>query len=197
MKNIGCFLASIVTMSLATATMASVSLPKAWYMEGNYGRSIVHYKSSTESNGTGYGWGANIGYKLMPFLGLEAGYTKYAPLYIYGSSQITHQNYDGHLAAKFMLPLGVSGVELFAKVGAARIYSYETPISNPSAQSVKIGSTGLYYGGGLSYTVSPNWLISTQWEQARGNDDTTSSKYTGSPQFYSVGLTFLLDPAII
>ena len=197
MKRLRVVAASIAVLSLTTSAIADVALPRAWYLEANYGRSMVRYPSSTAWNGNGYGWSANIGYKFMPFLGIEAGYTKYAPLSIYGSTQVTHQNYDGHIAAKLMLPFGASGLEAFGKVGAGRLFSYETPISNGGAQRLKIGSTGWYCGGGLEYAGSPNWLINAQWERLQGNDNTTSGKFNGSSQLYTAGISFLLDPAIL
>ncbi len=183
-------------MAVAKAVMP---LPTGWYVEGNIGTSKATSKSypgiSSRKN-TGKGWSVNAGYKFMPYFGLEAGYSRYAPTRLNSPVQTvardSHNSID--IAAKGMLPFGCSGFELFAKLGVVRINSQIGVIDavgasaynltfNTSAQS----STGLYAGGGAEYFFTPNIAANIQWNIAKGNSK------TGNLQVLTAGLAYMID----
>lgn len=184
-------------------TRADVSLPAGWYIEGNIGESKATsktYPGVSSKKNTGKGWNVNVGYKFMPYLGLEAGFARYAPTRLNSPLETvardSHTAYD--VAGKAILPIACSGLELFAKLGVARIHSQVGVIDangaavygltfNTSSQS----STGLYAGGGAEYSFSPNIAANVQWNIAKGNSK------TGNLQLLTAGLSYILDPAFM
>jgi len=199
LKTVGT-LSLLGIMSTANAVMA---FPTGWYLEGNIGMSKATSKSypgvSSVKN-TGKGWDVNVGYKFMPYFGLEAGYARYAPTRL--NSPVETVARDSHtsidVAAKGILPFGCSGFELFGKVGVARINSQIGVIDsngaatygltfNTSAQS----ATGLFAGVGAEYFFTPSIAANVQWNIAKGNSK------TGNLQVLTAGLAYILDPAVI
>src|SRR5688572_22266264 len=68
-----------LSLLMAMPAFAVMSLPNGWYLEANAGStslSDVNYPGSVSSSGMGYN--ANIGYKFMPYVGVDFGYTYYA-----------------------------------------------------------------------------------------------------------------------
>ena len=192
-------------MLAATAmqTRADVSPPAGWYVEGNIGESKATSKSypgvSSKKN-TGKGWNVNIGYKFMPYLGLEAGFARYAPTRLNSPQQTvardSHTAYD--IAGKAILPIACSGLELFAKLGVAKIRSqigvidaYGASIYGLTFNTSSQSSVGLYAGGGAEYSFSPNIAANVQWNIAKGNSK------TGNLQLLTAGLSYILDPAFM
>jgi opacity protein-like surface antigen len=191
-----------VMLSVSSLALADVSVPAGWYLEGNFGEAKAmgkSYPGVSSVKNTGKGWGVNIGYKFKPFLGLEAGYTRYAPTRL--NSPVETVARDSHtaidVAAKGILPIGCSGIELFAKVGVARINSQVGIIDGNGAAAYNLtfntssqSSTGLFVGGGAQYSFTPNIAANVQWEKAKGNSK------TGSLQLLSAGISYIVDPAV-
>jgi opacity protein-like surface antigen len=195
--NIGCTLCLLGTM---TGVKAEMPLPVGWYLEGNIGFSKATSKSypgvSSVKN-TGKGWGLNVGYKFTPYLGLEAGFARYAPTRLNSPIQTvardSHTSYD--IAGKGILPVACSGLELFAKLGVARINSQIGVIDSSGASAYGLAfntsaqsSTGLYAGVGADYSFTPSMAANVQWSVAKGNSK------TGNLQLLSVGLSYIIDP---
>jgi hypothetical protein len=195
-----CILSLLGTMSVAQAVMP---LPSGWYLEANIGMSKATSKTypgvSSEKN-TGKGWSANVGYKFMPYFGLEAGYARYAPTRL--NSPVETVARDNHtsidVAAKAMLPFGCSGFELFAKLGAVRINSQIGVIDSNGAAAYNLtfntasqGATGLFAGVGAEYYFTQSIAANIQWNVAKGNSK------TGNLQLLSAGLSYILDSAYI
>lgn len=204
LKKITCLLISAGAMLIgATQAMADVSLPAGWYVEGNIGESKATsktYPGVSSMKNTGKGWNINVGYKFIPYLGLEAGFSRYAPTRLNSPLETvardSHTSYD--IAGKAILPIACSGLELFAKLGVAKTHSQVGVIDangastygltfNTSSQS----STGLYAGGGAEYSFSPNIAANVQWNIAKGNNK------TGNLQLLTAGLSYTLDPAFM
>ena len=188
--------AGLSILFLASPVMAIMSAPYGWYLEGNAGSSHlskVSYPGSTSSSGIG--GNANIGYKFMPFFGMEAGYTQYANSSIDDSSgtkaaSIKHYTYD--LAARGILPIATSGFELFAKLGIQRIASTTTIKNNGAASALGLASgtstsTGGYVGAGAQYYFIPELAANVQWQRAMGNST------TGTEDLLSGGVSFIFD----
>lgn len=185
---------SLTLMSLAVAAHATAPLPSGWYAEANGGssrNSNISYPSGTSTSNTGLGWNFNAGYKLLPFAAIEAGYTHYAKTTVKANgtqvASTTHYSYDA--AIRGILPLGDSGGELFAKLGAAQIKA-KTTISIPGYASANTGSysaTGYYFGLGGNYYFLPNAAINAQWQRAKGNSN------TGNLDLFSLGLSYLFS----
>lgn len=189
--------ASIATFCAASSAIASIGLPMGWYVEGNAGSSrssSANYGTNLSNSTSGFGWNINGGYKFMPYFAAELGYTNYAKTKVTfngaGIANATNRSY--YLAAKGILPISDSGVDLFAKLGIARI-SNHVVISNMSAVianglTVNSGThavTAAYFGVGADYFFTPNAAVNVQWNRAKGN------KTTGNLDLYSIGLSYL------
>lgn len=188
-------------LGVSPAVMATVPLPYGWYVEGNIGASRannVSYASgtSTSAQGNSAGWNLDLGYKFIPFFGIEVGYTNYSNQNAeFGSAKVASASmYSYDIAGKAMLPFGDSGFEVFGKLGASRVHSHvkvsNSAVVNANGIVVNTGThaaTGLYFGLGADYAFMPNLTGSLQWNRARGNNS------TGDLDLYSVGLTYIFD----
>jgi len=190
---------AIVTPSaIAMTGLGTMPLPQGWYAEGNYGLTKStgkSYPTHTNKN-SGTGWNVNAGYKFMPYVGIEAGYTRYAATRLQNTAGTTaaHDNHQAvDLAVKGIAPLGCSGVELFGKLGINRISSKISGV-NASAAAVNSltfdtrgkNSTGLYLAAGAQATFTPYIQANLQWAQAYGNNS------TGNQALYSLGISYIL-----
>jgi OOP family OmpA-OmpF porin len=189
--------ATAAMLGSASVTLAAITLPYGWYIEGNAGGTSIsntNYGSGTTATSPGWGWNVNGGYKFMPYFAAELGYTKYANAKIKsnGTQVAKDTHYSYYLAGKGILPVSDSGFELFAKLGIARINDHVT-ITNASYVSannlsINAGShavTGAYFGVGGDYSFTPNLALNAQWNRSKGN------KTTGNLDLYSLGLTYL------
>lgn len=186
---------SLVAFSAYAQCGCLGSLPTGWYVEGNAGQSRVSgVSNSNGSNTTGMGWNANAGYKFTPYFGLEGGYTSYATNNLKSNgvryAKNTFRSWD--IAMKGIFPVPSTGIELFAKAGAAQIQSNLT-ISNKAlaaANNVSKSNTkkvGVYLGAGADLFFFPNFGVNVQWARAKGN-----SNNTGTLDLYSVGIDIML-----
>lgn len=180
-------------LCLTSSAFAVMSIPYGWYIEGNIGSSNASNTNLPgSSSSSGVGGNANLGYKFMPFFGLEAGYTQYANTSVKNGSTkaATVKNYSYDLAGKGILPIGDSPFELFAKLGVGRVNA-KTSINNTTAASglgmtsSNHSTTGLYYGIGADYSLIPALQLVAQWQRAQGNST------TGNHDLFSGGLTFI------
>lgn len=196
-KRLALAMVGMMTVGVAVPTFAVASLPCGWYAEGNVGSvtvSDVSYGDDTSAKVSGVGWNVNGGYKFMPFFGIDLGYTRYTN----GNISIDGVNfaqvnsrYSYQLAGKGILPLCDTGVELFAKLGIARLVtSLETTDSDiadvvPNYSSGSRLSTGAYFGAGAGYNFTPSLAANIQWSRAAGNNN------TGRIDLLSVGMSFI------
>ena len=189
-------LSGLVMLGLFTAAHAALPLPYGWYVEGNVGGSQEQGKSYPGSTQTrGFGWNVDAGYKFMPYLGAEIGYTGYYHTNINAPSgstagQDNHYSYD--FAGKGILPIADYGIELFGKLGIAGIQSNVRISNSTAASSIGLTSssnntTGLYMAVGAEYYVLPQMAVNGQWARVQGNSN------TGNLTLLSVGLSFLFD----
>jgi hypothetical protein len=192
---------SMTSITFATAKFTTASFPSGFYVEGNVGSSKVtgkSYPGATRISNAGTGWNFDLGYKFNPFLGLEAGYTSYANVKVKNSQLTTayqSQQFAYDVAVRGTVPLGTSGIELFAKLGVARIYSKLKSVDY-AALNIDPGMTidntsskhanGPYYSGGVALYFMPCFSANVQWAAVRGN------KQTGNANLVSVGLGYLL-----
>lgn len=180
---------------LLPPAFAVTSVTSGWYVEGTLGTS----KQQDNSNGnlstseTGLAGSASIGYKFMPFVGTEIGYTQYSlqRLQNNGTTVVKDRlsNYFG--AVKGIIPIANSGFEPFAKVGISRLRSKNQIIDNAAATAAganphNASSTGFYMAAGAQYYFLPELAIVAEWARANGN-----SSSTGSMDLYSVGLSYI------
>lgn len=182
---------------------AVCSLPSGFYLEYNWGATRSMGKTypgvSTIVN-TGTGWNGTFGYKIMPYVAVEGGYTRYADARLENSEGTTaarDHHYAVDVAAKGIFPVMKTGLEVFAKAGVARIVSSIGSVD--TAASAVDGLTfdtnshsamGLYIGGGVNYAFTKSLAMNTQYERANGNSS------TGNMDLVSVGLSFTLDPTL-
>jgi hypothetical protein len=189
-------MASLIVLSAAAPTYAIMSIPNGWYIEGNAGSSHLSGKSYPGSaTKSGFAGNANVGYKLMPYFGLEAGYSLYASTNIKNSAGVkaaTDKHYSFDLAGKGIFPVSDTGFEIFAKLGAMRASSTVSVNNDAAAAALGIGrnshsAIGLYAGLGLQYYVMPELALVAQWQRAQGDSS------TGTFDLYSGGISFIVS----
>ena len=147
----------IVAACICTSAMAVAPLPSGWYLEANGGGSRVtnaNYAAGASLSSSGLGWNANGGYKFSPFFAGEVGYTQYANASSkVNSVKIANTSYYSYdIAGKGILPIGDTGAELFAKLGAAHLHS-NTKATNTSYASTNgiVVSTGTSNANGYYF----------------------------------------------
>ncbi len=164
---------ALVLATLSSMTFADIPLARGPYADVNVGYSRI-VNSDVMDNISGLGLNVNLGYKLMPFFGVEIGYTTYGA----SKSSFTGANaFDA--AIKGILPFQEVGVELFAKLGPTYVNNSKVP------NGVSPNATNVYYALGGAYATNPNMLIVVQWSQATGNSS------TGNFQLLSIGASYL------
>ncbi|HVY53185.1 MAG TPA: outer membrane beta-barrel protein [Gammaproteobacteria bacterium] len=178
--------------TLTTLAFAAFPPPAGWYIEGNGGYSTVSSKSYGAPNvrRSGMGWNLNLGYKLTNFFAAEAGYTHYFPTRVYNGPKIGQDNhYSYDLAAKAMLPISDSSVNIFGKLGLARVHSDLNITNNSLASGLNLTTgarnvTGLYMALGMEYYFAPSIAANIQWARAHGDSQ------TGDLNLYAAGLSY-------
>ena len=189
--------AGITTFTITASANAALALPTGWYIEGNAGTSktsiTVDGAPGASVSNSGFGWNVNAGYKFMPFFAGEVGYTKYstANINLSGTKIAKDSIYSYDIAAKGILPVSDTGLDIFAKLGVARANAH---LVNTNASIATVsnagssGTTGVYYGLGGEFSFLPNLAANLQWQRVHGK-----SSDIGNLDLYSVGLTYLFS----
>lgn len=190
-------LMSIVSVCAVTSAMAAVPMPGGWYLEANGGTSRISnasYVSGSSLSTAGLAWNVNGGYKFIPFFATEIGYTHYADssAKVNGIKVAEATNYSYDAAFKPLLPIGDTGLELFAKLGVSHLHSNvkNTNTSYTTAHGIAVSTgtnnaTSYYFGLGGDYSFLPALAVNAQWQRAKGNNK------TGNLSLYSLGVSYL------
>lgn len=194
-KKLVIIASGLIALSCSLPALATMSVPNGWYIEGNVGATRVSDKNyGGSANTSNPGFSLDLGYKFMPYLGMELGYTLYSntTVKVSGTKAGTDKHYSFDVAAKGILPITDSGFEPFAKLGVARISTRSTVNDDTLANSIGFTSgnrsaTGAYLGAGAQYYFLPELAGVLQWSRVVGNHR------TGTLDFYSVGISFLVD----
>lgn len=197
-KQLGLVISGLIALVSATSALATMSLPAGWYIEGNLGSSNLSntsYGNGSSANTSGLGGNVNLGYKFMPYFGLELGYTQYANVTIkdqFDNKAGTDKVYSYDIAGRGIWPIIDSGFELFAKLGVGRMNSRVTTNNQTAANNIGLSNsshntTGLYLGIGGQYYFIPELALVVQWQSAQG------SSSTGTGNLISGGLSFIMD----
>lgn len=177
-------LSGLFALGVTTSAMAVMSVPYGWYAEGNAGQSRISqgYPHPSSSGSTGFGWGANFGYKFSPYAAGEIGYTHYATVKIrnvFGNYVADNSHYSYDIAAKGIMPIGTTGLEVFVKAGISRIQNHLNIVNYPAAAAGGLVfntgthiSTGVFAGVGAEYSVTTNLLLNLQGTRAKGTSKT-------------------------
>lgn len=190
------FMAGLAASLAMSSVFAVMSIPYGWYIEGNAGSTTLTKKSYPGSaSSSGLGGNVNIGYKFIPYLAAEAGYSLYANTSITapsGTKAATDRHYSYDLALRGILPIYKSGVELFAKLGGSHVTSNININSNLAASQIGLtpsnhNDVNFYLGGGVSYYFMPELSLVAQWQRANGTSG------TGTMDLFSGGLSLLVD----
>jgi hypothetical protein len=171
-KSIKKIILALITLGFFTTTWAQVPVPRGWYADGSVGITNTNTSSDDDDDkgsSTALGYNINVGYKFIPFFGVEAGYTSYGT----SSSSFTG-NHAIDLVAKAIIPFPEVGAEIYAKLGGAQVY--------PQGDD---NGTGLFYGFGADYWILPHMSILIQWTQAKTNG-------AGPLNLFSAGVGFLI-----
>ncbi len=165
-----------------------LSVPWGWYIEGNGGYAKFSQASYSTST-SGISWNVDVGYKFMPYFGLEIGYTRYTNSSVknnVGDSIATAKPSALDLAMRGILPLG--SFEPFAKLGVSQISSHivfdEWNVVSPVSAGVHT-YFNVYMAVGAAYYISPNVAGHAEWARAVGNNS------TGTYDLWSLGITFI------
>ncbi len=188
-KNVLIAMGAVVVGLSTSAAMAAVAAPNGWYAEANLGQSRSHVSndaSIASHSQNGFGWNILAGYKFIPYVGVEMGYTNYADSNVtFVDSSTGHLSfYSYDIAAKGILPLQDSGFDLFAKLGVAHSHVSASNSSTYSFSKSHGSATNAFYGVGVDYNLTSNVAANIQWQRARGNSN------TGSLDLASAGMTF-------
>lgn len=187
-------LTGLTVLLLATPAFADMSLPYGWYLEANAGSSkLTNTNLPGNVSSSGIGYNGDLGYKFMPYVATELGYTQYANSTVKngaGTKAGIGKHYSWDLALRGILPFYTSGFEAFAKVGVQRLAESMNIQSQTAATALGLGgashsTTGLYVGVGVQYYFMPEFAINAQWAEAKGNSS------TGTSQLLSAGASFI------
>ena len=195
-KRLLAAIVSAAALSYASQSLAVMSAPDGWYLEANGGSGKLSNKSYPgSSSSSGIGGNANLGYKFMPYLAGEIGYSLYPNTSIKdstGTKAGSDRHYSYDVAAKGILPIAGSGAEAFAKLGIGRNVSSVTINNSAAAAAIGLASsshsaTGLYMGVGMQYYFMPEMAVVGQWQRSQGNSS------TGNEDLLSGGISFIFD----
>jgi hypothetical protein len=158
------------------------------YVEFNAGQSRgedLDFPSGYSVTKAGAGFNVNVGYRFIPYLSAEFGYTAYANAK--GTQdpddKLTIMYDSQDLAVKGVWPFE-SGVGLFAKLGVSRVGARASGEGTTAAEIKKSDSTfGTYYGVGAQYHLTSRAAIVAQYAKAIGNNS------TGNLSLISLGLS--------
>lgn len=179
-----------------TLSYAIMSVPYGWYIEANAGATKIfdqNFPNVASTSTSTLGGNANLGYKFMPFFGMEIGYTQYANTTLknsVGADAATVRHFSWDLALRGILPLSDNGVEILGKIGISRANSRTSIDNSAAATSINITSssknanTGLYLAAGAQYYFTPELAVVALWSQAQGNSS------TGTLVLYSLGISY-------
>lgn len=159
-----------------------------WYASANIGVSHLFDKPAPASgnsvNENGPGFNVNTGYQFNSMCGVEGGFNKY-----HNSRETTAttnvaqtEHYSAYLAGTGKYPLA-NKISALGKLGAA--YNYANKIFNAGAAG-SAQNVSLYYGIGVTYSLTQKIDFVGQWSRSLGNH------LTGSADLYSIGITFAL-----
>jgi opacity protein-like surface antigen len=166
-----------------------------WYLEGNLGHSSSHKTFPGTVKNTGLGGSLAGGYKFTQYVAVDVGLTQYAQARIQnsaGTTAATDQHFSYDIAAKFMLPIMKTGLDLFARAGVDRMHSQVDLVNQGAANRDGLlfntgihSHNGIYYGAGAEYAVLSALFVNAQWMRATG------SYTTGRADLYSGGLSYI------
>ncbi|TAK73721.1 MAG: porin family protein [Gammaproteobacteria bacterium] len=190
-------IAGLTSLFISIPAFAVMSAPYGWYLEANGGSTNMSNTSYPGNVSTsGFGGNADLGYKFMPYFGIEIGYTRYANTIIKepnnSATAANVENFSYDLAAKAILPIATSGFEAFAKGGVGRTNADVSVSDTASANALGLSdsnhsATGAYIALGGQWYFMQELAFVAQWARATG--DST----TGTMDLYSLGLSFIID----
>jgi hypothetical protein len=159
-----------------------------------------------------------VGYNFNPYLGLELGLARYADLqYKYSvvvsgpgeSAQYNEKDTYNFVAAdllgKAYLPIGESGVSLYALGGAAGVFVRTESASNDDAESESsylsdafgdtLGYTVLRpkFGVGASYAINQSISTNLEFSRIQGKGNLGDNDYVPNLDMTSLSLTYHID----
>ena len=167
-----------LSLCFSSTASAVVSLSNGFYGEGSIGYAFVTANTSNTFNGSslrrddGLAGGFILGYKFIPYLAIDVGYTTYPHVYI--------STWAAHVALKGIYPLGDGTWDVFAKAGAAYASGAKDALLRTTADGV------FYYGAGFTYWFQPDFgaLIQTAGILGEHNVSTIYSATVGLVYFF-------------
>jgi hypothetical protein len=183
-------------LTVSCIVSAAMPLPMGWYIDAGAGKSKFQNKVYPGSvQYTGFGWLTEMGYKLNPYAAIEAHYIQYGDLKVTSSrSQVARDHhYSYGVALKGIMPLGLTGLQIFTKAGFGKMKSVvsvnNVQIANANGWVFDTHthySRGIFYAAGGDLALTPNLGLTAQVVRQKG------SAVTGNATLYSLGLSYLI-----
>ncbi len=147
---------------------SAMPLSNGFYGEANFGYGFTD--STSRRRDSGIAGGFALGYKFLPYLAVDVGYTQTPRVFV--------SSYFIHGAVKGILPLGDGSWDVFAKAGAA--YARGQRIANVEPHTAGV----FYYGLGFTHWFQQDFGVILQGTGTLRNGN-VPAMYTGT-----VGLTY-------
>jgi hypothetical protein len=215
MKRIHLFAYTLAAITLSSSAIATTAGP---YVGIGAGESQVKtpdsyaFNVSADPNGStsrdrnGLGGRVFGGFNFNRWVGVEAGYAKYArSIYVgrasgaYSSLRYYIHAYD--IVAKGYIPWGTSGFNLYALAGMARVVQTENYVNNgvPTTGNILMPPNSPYhvyrnrplYGLGINYNFKQHLTINVEATQIK-NEQSFPNSYNPTPNinFYSFNIAY-------
>lgn len=171
-----------------------ISIPWGWYIDFSVGITRLEGANHNSNINSGVNTGnINLGYKFMPYFGIELGYIQLADITIKTPSGVnvaTSKNRSLDLAVKAILPLG--SFEAFAKIGIGVLQTHNVSNNSSVVSPVPFGTrnrTGMFVGLGVQYYFTPNLAAQILW--LRPNSSNNNNNGNGIFNLYLAGVSFI------
>ncbi|PHQ78522.1 MAG: hypothetical protein COB66_08730 [Coxiella sp. (in: Bacteria)] len=143
----------------------------------------------------GFNYGADIGYQIIRYLGLELGYYSFPTV---SGNNIDVKTPYFYIAGRISYPLLNDKLSVFAKVGMAyQMIEYGGNNISQPYNSTK-GNVNVVYGLGMQYYFSKRWHVAAQWleipKTTGGTVNTVkSAKQVPRADQFLIGLGYLFS----
>ena len=176
-------IAMAVLLSASVAAPAVAADDMHMYAGARVGKANTSIDNAVLTKDNPNGWGAFLGYSFSPMFALEGEYLNFGTIE-FGTDGIKSSGLSLSGVASF--PIGEE-FSLFGKLGYAKITS--KPTGTATGSSLK--SSGVAYGFGGQYNISPVVGIRLGWDKYKIDDtDDTGYPIKGDVSLISIGGVF-------
>lgn len=144
-------------------------------INGGYGFSDSNtINSAVNQKNSGFGYNINAGWMFIPFIGLEAGYTKYTDVTYRLNNQNQSASSDSYdIAIKGVAPLPLTGFSLYGKLGVGQLRQGSLNFSSNNID--KQTANNLYWAVGAKYDIALGFYSQLQYAVQQGGNSLPSN----------------------